>query len=206
MGSLMPLAPALLPGSQPVLGHTALTSQWQEEVERLLFGRFEKIDMAMGASRPFIHELVAGFPAVRKTTGMGLIPAAFDGGTIDLSIEVDRAQTAGPFWAVIVANGDFPNSAVRWIAGANPSDQCLDVLLVRPRSFWQRQKFLLALRKGAHGALPGVVRFRGHRVTIRSAAPWRCVLDGGAAQEVRDDLVLEAKPEKLRVVAVETRR
>jgi hypothetical protein len=206
MGSLMPLAPALLPGSRPVLGHSALTSQWQEEVEKLLFGRFMKIDMAVGASRPFVHELVAGFPVSRDSNGWGLLAAALDAGTVDLSIEVDRAQASGAFWAVVIANGDFPNSAVRWIAGANPSDQCLDVLLVRPCSLWQRLKFLLALRKGTHGALPGVMRFRGHRVTIKAAAPWRCVADGGDVQEISGELVLEAKPEKLRVVAMENRR
>ena len=55
VGSLMPLAPALLPGSRPLFGHTALHSaSWQTQVADLLSRRFAKVDLAMGTVKPFV--------------------------------------------------------------------------------------------------------------------------------------------------------
>jgi diacylglycerol kinase family enzyme len=201
VGSLMPLAPALVPGSRPIFGHRPLSSsRWQAQVEQLLFGRFVKVDMAMGGRQPFVHQLLAGLPAGRPGSWPPLL-AAFDQKTVKVQIEVDRAQLEGEFWCVVVANADFPGEEARWAPGSNWTDQSLDVLAVKPRSLLQRMKFLQAARKGLHAGLPGVIRFRGQRITIKAAQPWSYSADGDRMEEAAKVLVLEAKPERLRLVA-----
>lgn len=201
MGSLMPLAPVLIPGSPPIFGHFAITSaDWKGHVEKLLFGRFLKLDMAMGTSLPMVHQLVAGFPVSGGKAEWRPLAALFGTERLKLSVEIDRAQVEGEYWCLVVANADLPADKIRWMPGSNWTDQCLDLMLVSPRSFWQRYRFLRALRRGTHGGLPGVVRFRGRRVTIRSEQPWQYAADGGPCLNAADPLILEAKPEKLRLV------
>jgi diacylglycerol kinase family enzyme len=206
VGSLMPLAPALVPGSRSLFGHRALGNLgWENKVEQLLLGTFLKVDLAMGTSQPIVHQLVAGFPIVDDRVGWHPFKAAVASDLLDLSIEVDRTQVEGPFWCLVVANADFPQSKVRWIPGSNWTDQCLDLMLVRPRPFWQRVQFLRAVRKGTHGGLPGVIRFRGHRITVHAGQAWRYSADGGPVRNAADPLVLEAKPQKLRLVVPEAK-
>ena len=201
MGSLMPLAPVLIPGSTPMFGHRAIKpSTWTKEIESLLFGRFLKLDMAMGTTLPVVHQLVAGFPISGGKADWRPLAALFGSDRLDLSVEVDRSKVEGEYWCLVVANADLPAQNVRWLPGSNWTDQCLDLMLVRPRSFWQRLKFLWAVRQGTHGGLPGVIRFRGRRVTIRSEQPWQYAADGGPSLNAADPLILEAKPEKLRLV------
>jgi diacylglycerol kinase family enzyme len=203
VGSLMPLAPALVPGSKPIFGHRPLSSgRWQAQVEQLLFGRFLKVDMAMGGPQPFVHQLLAGVPAGRPGSWPPYL-AAFDQKTLKLHIEIDRAQLEGEFWCVVVANADFPGEDARWAPGSNWTDQSLDLLAVKPRSFLGRVKFLSAARKGLHAGQPGVIRFRGQRITIKSAHPWTYSTDGDRIEAGAELLVLEAKPERLRLVAPE---
>jgi diacylglycerol kinase family enzyme len=206
VGSLMPLAPALVPGSRPIFGHRPLSSgQWQEQVEKLLFGRFVKVDMAMGGSRPFVHQLLAGFPALRPG-GWPSLFSAFDSKTIRVQLEIDRAQLAGEFWCLVVANADFPHEEARWVPGSDWTDQNLDLVAVKPRSLFERIRFLRAARKGLHGGLPGVIRFRGQRVTIRSDKPLQFSADGDRGEASEQVLVLEAKPERLRLVSPDNGR
>lgn len=203
VGSLMPLAPALVPGSRPIFGHRPLSSgRWQAQVEQLLFGRFVKADMAMGGRQPFVHQLLAGLPAARPGNWPPYL-AAFDQKTVKLQIEIDRAQLEGEFWCVVVANADFPQEEARWAPGSNWTDQSLDLVAVKPRSFLQRVKFLQAARKGLHAGQPGVIRFRGQRITIKSDRPWSYSADGDKSEETAKVIVLEAKPERLRLVAPE---
>lgn len=201
MGSLMPLAPVLIPGSTPIFGHVAITSSnWKGHIDSLLFGRFLKLDMAMGTSLPMVHQLLAGFPISGGKAEWRPIAALFGSDRLNLSVEVDRARVEGEYWCLVVANADLPAQSVRWLPGSNWTDQCLDLMLVKPRSFWQRFKFLRAVRRGTHGGLPGVIRFRGRRITIRSEQPWQYAADGGPNLNAADPLILEAKPEKLRLV------
>lgn len=200
IGSLMPLAPALLPGSRPIFGHTPLGhSDWKARAEALLFGRFVKADLAIGGERPFLHQLIAGFPVNSSGQIWNASKALFGSDEISLTCEVDRTKFTGTYWCVVVANGDMSDGRVRWLPGANWSDQCLDLLLVEPRSFWQRWKFLRMARQGLHGGMPGVVRYRGHRVTIQPDHPCYYSVDG-EVRKLEDSIVLEAKPERLRIV------
>jgi diacylglycerol kinase family enzyme len=111
--------------------------------------------------------------------------------------------TEGQFWCLIVANADFPQGNVHWLPGSDWTDQRLDLMLVKPRPFWQRVKFLRAVRQGAHGALPGVIRFRGQRIAVHALKPWRYSADGGPVIDAANPLVLEAKPQQLRLVVPE---
>jgi diacylglycerol kinase family enzyme len=201
VGSLMPLAPALVPGSRPIFGHRPLsTGDWQKQVEHLLFGRFVKADMAMGNGQPFVHQLLAGLPASHPG-GWPSLFSALDQKTIRVQIEIDHAQLEGEFWCLVIANADFPGEEARWAPGSDWTDQILDLIAVKPRSLLERIRFLRAARKGLHGGLPGVVRFRGQRVTIRSELPLQFAADGEGSASAERVLVLEAKPERLRLVS-----
>lgn len=201
LGALMPLAPALIPGSKPIYGHQPLSrTGWARQVEALLFGRFVKADMAVGGARPFFHQLVAGFPVRRTGSSWKLADAVAGNDLVEVSFEIDRAIVSGKYWCVVVANADLPDGRMKWLPGADWTDQRLDLLLVEPRSFFERLKFLRAARKGLHGALPGVIRFRGHRITIQADKPFRYMIDDEEVRQADEPLVLEAKPEKLRVV------
>jgi hypothetical protein len=204
VGSLMPLAPALLPRSRGLFGHRPLSSTgWQNQVEHLLLGRFQKVDMAMGNVRPFLHQLLAGFPAPNGSGGWHPMAALFGNERLELAIEIDRAHLEGEFWCLVIANADFATGRVRWLPGSSCTDQCLDLLAVRPRPFVQRVKFLRAMRQGRHGGLPGVVRFRGQRITVHALRPWHYAADGGPRLGAANPLVLEARPQQLRLVVPE---
>jgi hypothetical protein len=201
MGSLMPMAPILIPGSNGIFSHAPISaSSWKGHVESLLFGRFLKLDMAMGTSLPVVHQLVAGFPVSGGKAEWRPWAALFSSDILKLSVEVDRAKVEGEYWCLVVANADLPSQKIRWVPGSSWTDQCLDLMLVSPRSFWQRLKFLRAVRRGTHGGLPGVIRYRGRRVTIRAEKAWQYAADGAPNLNAADPLVLEAKPEKLRLV------
>jgi hypothetical protein len=201
VGSLMPLAPALLPGSRPLFGHPALKSaSWQTHVANLLSRRFTKVDLAMGTVKPFVQQLVAGFPLVGSRSLWQIWRALFYRYELDLNLEIDRARIEGHFWCLVIANADETDGRFRWLPGADWSDQCLDLLLVRPRSLWQRWKFLRALYHGRHGALPGVIRYRCHRIVVQANQPWQYATDGGRVQDAANPLLLEARPEQLRLV------
>ena len=204
VGSLMPLAPVLLPGSQPIFGYQPLpTSGWEHTVEGLLSHRFAKVDMAMGTVNPFVHQLLAGFPASNGTAKTSTFQAIFNNSSLKLKIQVDRTAVEGDFWCLAVANADLPAGSVRWLPGSNWEDQRLDLLLVRPRSMWQKWKFMQALKRGEHGAEPGVLRYRGHRITVHAEQPWRYSADGSQTQEAVSPLVVEARPQMLRLVVPE---
>ena len=201
VGSLMPLAPVLLPGSKAIFGHRPVDpSRWQAQVDTLLTGRFAKVDMAMGTVEPFVHQLVAGFPVRDGGSGVRIWEAFKAADPLHLSIEVDRSTVEGEFWCLVIANADLTDGALRWVPGANWTDQCLDLMLVRPRPLLQRLQFVRALRQGLHGAQSGVIRYRCRRVTVRAQKPWRYAADGGRSHDAADPLILEARPEKLRLV------
>jgi len=203
IGSLMPLAPALLPGSRPIFGHMPLTeSNWQKRVEALVYGRFVKADLAVGGKRPFLHQMIAGFPVIESGKRWSTYRALFGNDEIDILCDVDRASISGKFWCVVVANSDMTDGQVQWLPGANWTDQSLDLLLVEPRSFWQRLKFIRMARQGLHGGLPGVLRYRGHRITLNCDKPCTYSIDG-EIRKLEEPVVLEAKPERLRLVIAE---
>jgi diacylglycerol kinase family enzyme len=204
VGSLMPLAPVLIPGSKPIFGYTALPSSgWESAVEGLLSTKFVKVDMAMGTVNPFVHQLLAGFPAANGKAKLSTWQAVFENTQLKLKIQIDRTSVEGEFWCLAVANADLPEGQIRWLPGSNWADQRLDLLLVRPRSAWQRWKFLQALKRGEHGALPGVIRYRGHRITVHSEQPWKYSADGSQTREAASPLVVEARPQMLRLVVPE---
>jgi diacylglycerol kinase family enzyme len=205
VGSLMPLAPALVPGSKPLFGHAPLPQTgWEPQVQKLLQSKFIKVDMAMGNVKPFLHQLLAGFPTAGGKKNMGTWRILTGPGKLNLKVEVDRAQVEGEFWCMAIANADLTDYPIRWLPGSDWTDQSLDLLLVRPRSAWQRWQFVKALKIGEHGALPGVLRFRGHRIAIHSEKPWQYSADGGQVLDAADPLVIEARPEMLRLVAPAT--
>jgi diacylglycerol kinase family enzyme len=186
------------------LGHRPLSAKgWQKQAERLLLGRFRKVDMVMGNVRPFLHQLLAGFPVPNGSDRWRPMTALFGHESLDLSIEIDRARLEGEFWCLVIANADFAAGGVRWLPGSSCTDQCLDLMVVRPRPWWQRFRFLRAARQGRHGGLPGVIRFRGQRITIHARRPWYYTADGGPRLFAADPLVLEARPQKLRLVIPE---
>ena len=200
IGSLMPLAPALVPGSKPIFGHTAMSNaDWKQRTEALLFGRFVKADMVIGGKRPFLHQLVAGFPVNESGQLWGKCKALLSKDEISVSCEIDRSTISGKYWCVVIANSDMTDGRVRWLHGADWTDQCLDMLLVEPRSFWQRWKFLSKAQQGLHGGLPGVLRYRGHRITLNSDTKCLYSIDG-EVRRLEEPMILEAKPERLRIV------
>jgi diacylglycerol kinase family enzyme len=202
VGSLMPLAPALVPGSKPLFGHTPLPQAgWEPQVESLLRSKFIKVDMAMGTVKPFVHELLAGFPTANGKKNVGTWRVLTGPGKLNLKVEIDRTHVEGEFWCMAIANADLTDYPIRWLPGADWSDQSLDLLLVRPRSAWQRLQFVKALKRGEHGAAPGVLRFRGHHIVIHAEKPWQYSADGGKVLDAADPLVIEARPEMLRLVA-----
>jgi diacylglycerol kinase family enzyme len=201
VGSLMPLAPVLIPGSQPIFGHRPLPATgWEKYVEALLSNKFVKVDMAMGTVNPFVHQLLAGFPAKNGSVKISPWMALFENTQLKLKVQIDRATVEGEFWCLAVANADLPEGKIRWLPGSNWADQRLDLLLVRPRSAWQRWKFLQALKRGEHGAMPGVLRYRGYRITVHAEEPWRYSADGSQTREAASPLVVEARPQMLRLV------
>lgn len=204
VGSLMPLAPVLIPGSKSIFGYSPISvTGWEKAVEGLLSTRFLKVDMAMGTVNPFVHQLLAGFPATNGTARLSTWQALFEKSQLKLKVQIDRASVEGEFWCLAVANADLPEAQVRWLPGSDWADQRLDLLLVRPRSTWERWKFLRALKRGEHGALPGVMRYRGHRITVHAEAPWRYSADGSQSREAASPLVVEARPQMLRLVVPE---
>ena len=204
VGSLMPLAPALIPGSKSIFGCKPLpTSGWEAEVEKLLAHKFAKVDMAMGTVNPFVHQLLAGFPARNGTAKFSTWQALFANTQLKLKVQIDRATVEGEFWCLAVANADLPEGHIRWLPGSDWADQRLDLLLVRPRSTWQRWKFLRALKRGEHGALPGVIRYRGQRITVHAEEPWRYSADGSQTREAASPLIVEARSQMLRLVVAE---
>lgn len=204
VGSLMPLAPVLIPGSKSIFGYKPLpASGWEAEVEKLLSHKFAKVDMAMGTVNPFVHQLLAGFPAANGGPGWSPWRALFDNRHLKLKVQIDRSTVEGEFWCMAMANADLPEAHIRWLPGSNWADQRLDLLLVRPRSTWQRWKFLRALKRGEHGAEPGVIRFRGHRITVYAEAPWRYSADGSQTREAASPLIVEARSQMLRLVVPE---
>jgi hypothetical protein len=205
VGSLMPLGPALIPGSKPIFGHAPLPlSGWEPQVESLLRSKFIKVDMAMGTVKPFVHQLLAGFPTAKGKKNMGTWRVISGPGRLNIKVDIDRAHVEGEFWCMAIANADLTDYPIRWLPGADWTDQSLDLLLVRPRSAWQRWQFMQALRRGEHGALPGVLRFRGHHIVVHAEKPWQYSADGGQILDAADPLVIEARPEMLRLVAPAT--
>ena len=60
-----------------------------------------------------------------------------------------------------------------------------------------------ALKRGEHGAEPGVLRYRGHRITVHAEQPWSYSADGSQTQDAVSPLVVEARPQMLRLVVPE---
>ena len=204
VGSLMPLAPVLVPGSRPIFGYQPIpASGWEAAVEAMLSHKFAKVDMAMGTVNPFVHQLLAGFPAANGASRTSTWQVLTNKSQLKLKVQIDRSTVEGDFWCLAVANADLPDGRIRWLPGSDWADQRLDLLLVRPRSTWQKWQFLRALRRGEHGALPGVLRYRGYRITVHAEAPWRYSADGSQTQEAASPLVVEARPQMLRLVVPE---
>ena len=206
VGSLMPLAPALIPGSEALFGQEPLRRVgWEKQIEQMLTGHFIKVDLAMGNVKPFVHQLLAGFPAQQGDRVPSFWSMLTKSDELNVSVEIDRTRVEGPFWGMAVANADLPTNTIRWLPGSVWTDQCLDILLVRPRSGWQRVQFLKSLKRGEHVAMPGVLRFRGNRVKVNAEKPWQYTADGGRHRDAADPLVVEARPNQLRLIVPETR-
>lgn len=111
-----------------------------------------------------------------------------------------RVVHEGPLFFGAVANTPTYAGGVRVAPLARVDDGLLDVVAIPPLgSRWRQAASFNAVRRGEHGALPGVVMARGRRVVVEGdSIP---VTVDGERTDLRAPIAVEVLPGALRVLA-----
>lgn len=79
---------------------------------------------------------------------------------------------------ITAMNGPYEGGGFRLAPNARLDDGLLDVYWIDPIDLWQFARYVWAVRRGTHGDLPMVKRFRTPELTVESGTPIQYHLDG----------------------------
>ncbi|OGK97409.1 MAG: hypothetical protein A3D33_13255 [Candidatus Rokubacteria bacterium RIFCSPHIGHO2_02_FULL_73_26] len=166
---------------------------------RLLTGADVALDLGVaewpdGTRRCFVNACGAGFDAVvaRRVAargGSGTVP--YVRGVLEalraqrplaVDLVLDGAQTwRGPVTAVVVANGARYGGGMRIAPAADPTDACLDLVVLGALGRLELVWWLPTVYRGEHLGHRKIFTRRAREVVIRAATPLPTHVDGEAA-------------------------
>ncbi len=187
----------------------------EENVSKLVSAHGTWFEVGRVRDEYFVNSLGVGFGAevVRRSNamkhlkGLALYLAAatrtivsFD--PVDLEVQTDDFGLSGPMTLVEVAVGRTAGGGFRLTPDADPTDEVLDVCLIRaigPIDFIRKVHRVV---RGTHGALPEVELRRATRVSIRSTAgvPLALHVDGEYRALDETEITIHVQPRRLRAL------
>lgn len=110
-------------------------------------------------------------------------------------------EVDGPGLMLAVMNGVSEGGGFRLAPDAALDDGALDICWIDPINLWQFVRYVSAVRRGTHGALPMVRAWRCSGLSVESAAPISYHMDGEYRQLERGQpLTVELHSRRLQVI------
>ena len=132
---------------------------------------------------------------------LGAVWAGVAQGSIEATVAVDGRPVCEdePLLLVAVMNGSSVGGGTPLCPPADPCDGLLDVVVATDRGRVKRAAFALALSRGRHLQLPGVIHRQGRRVSVRvTEETWNI---DGELTATRPALEWQAQPAAWQVLA-----